>query len=111
MRVRAGREGLTARVPWLASFAFGLLHGFGFAGALREIGMPEDAAPLALLFFNLGVEAGQLVFIAGMLALLWMLRRIAPSPPAWSLRAPVYAIGSAAAFWFAERTADVILGG
>jgi hydrogenase/urease accessory protein HupE len=65
MRVRAGRDSLTARLPWLASFAFGLLHGFGFAGALREIGMPEDAAPLALLFFNLGVEAGQPVRLAG----------------------------------------------
>ncbi|HEX5005544.1 MAG TPA: HupE/UreJ family protein [Hyphomonadaceae bacterium] len=108
MRVRAGQESLTARLPWLASFAFGLLHGFGFAGALREIGMPEDAAPLALLFFNLGVEAGQLLFIAAVLLSLWVWRRLAPSPPAWVLRAPVYVIGAGAAFWFIERTAGMI---
>jgi hydrogenase/urease accessory protein HupE len=108
MRVRAGKESLTARLPWLASFTFGLLHGFGFAGALREIGMPEEAAPLALLFFNLGVEAGQLIFIAAVLALLWLSRRLAPSPPAWAWRAPVYLIGAAAAFWLIERTAGIL---
>jgi hydrogenase/urease accessory protein HupE len=108
MRVHAGQESLTARLPWLASFAFGLLHGFGFAGALREIGMPEDATPLALLFFNLGVEAGQLAFIAAVLASLWAYRRLAPAPPAWALRAPVYVIGAAAAFWFIERTAGMM---
>ena len=108
MRVRAGRESLTARLPWLASFTFGLLHGFGFAGALRQIGMPEEAAPLALLFFNIGVEAGQLVFIAAVLAVLWASRRLAPSPPAWAWRTPVYVIGGAAAFWFIERTAGIL---
>jgi hydrogenase/urease accessory protein HupE len=108
MRVRAGQESLTARLPWLASFAFGLLHGFGFAGALREIGMPEDAAPLALLFFNLGVEAGQLAFIAVVLGLLWVGRRFTPARPAWAMRAPVYLIGAAAAFWFIERTAGMM---
>jgi hydrogenase/urease accessory protein HupE len=107
-RVRAGQESLTARQPWLASFAFGLLHGFGFAGALREIGMPEDAAPLALLFFNLGVEAGQLAFIVAVLVSLWAYRRLAPAPPAWALRAPVYVIGAAAAYWFIERTAGMV---
>jgi hydrogenase/urease accessory protein HupE len=108
MRVRAGQESLTARMPWLASFAFGLLHGFGFAGALREIGMQEDATALALLFFNLGVETGQVAFIAAVLGLVWAYRRLGPQPPAWALRAPVYVIGAAAAFWFAERTAGMI---
>lgn len=114
MRVRSGRDSLTAKLPWLASFAFGLLHGFGFAGALREIGVPEDAAPLALLFFNLGVEAGQLAFIAAALAVMMLWRRFSPAivntergrDLAW--RAPVYVIGATAAFWFVERTAGIL---
>ena len=63
-----GREGIAAQAPWLIAFAFGLLHGFGFAGALSEIGLPQGHIPLALLFFNLGVEAGQLLFIGGILS-------------------------------------------
>ncbi len=113
MRVRAGHRSLTAQLPWLASFAFGLLHGFGFAGALREIGIPEDAAPLALLFFNLGVEAGQLIFITAVLLLMFLWKRFAPAAfnqrwqeIAW--RAPVYIIGVTAAYWFIERTAGVL---
>ena len=113
MRVRAGRASLTAAMPWLASFAFGLLHGFGFAGALREIGIPEDAAPLALLFFNLGVEAGQLTFIAAVLAIMFAWPRLAPvslntrlGDYAW--RAPVYVIGVTAAFWLIERSVVVL---
>ena len=114
MRVRAGRNSLTAAMPWLASFAFGLLHGFGFAGALREIGIPKDAAPLALLFFNLGVEAGQLTFIAAVLTLMFMWKRLAPAAlntrlGDYSWRAPVYVIGITSAFWFVERTV-VMLG-
>jgi hydrogenase/urease accessory protein HupE len=114
MRVRAGKISLTAMMPWLASFAFGLLHGFGFAGALREIGMPEDAAPLALLFFNLGVEAGQVAFIAAVLLVMFAWRRFAPpsfNTPrvgdiAW--RTPVYIIGITSAYWFVERTVGVL---
>ncbi|NIP18451.1 MAG: HupE/UreJ family protein, partial [Xanthomonadales bacterium] len=63
VRARQGRPGWTQRRPWLVAFIFGLLHGLGFAGALTEIGLPPQAVPLALLFFNLGVEAGQLLFI------------------------------------------------
>jgi hydrogenase/urease accessory protein HupE len=108
MRVRAGRNSLTARLPWLASFAFGLLHGFGFAGALREIGIPEGAAPQALLFFNLGVEAGQLAFILGILALGWVWRRLLQRPPAWAWQTSVYLIGAISAYWFVERTAGIL---
>jgi hydrogenase/urease accessory protein HupE len=107
MRARAGQESFTARLPWLVSFAFGLLHGFGFAGALRETGIPQDAAPLALLFFNLGVEGGQLVFILGILALRWLARRLSQRPPAWAWQTPVYLIGGVSAFWFIERTAGI----
>jgi hydrogenase/urease accessory protein HupE len=114
MRVQRGETSLTASMPWLASFAFGLLHGFGFAGALREIGIPEDAAPLALLFFNLGVEAGQLAFIAAVLTVMFLWRRAAPAnlntPQVGNLawRLPVYVIGVTSAYWFVERTAGVL---
>jgi hypothetical protein len=100
---RQGRPGITRRKPWLVAFTFGLLHGFGFAGALTEIGLPEHAIPLALLFFNLGVEAGQLLFIAAVF-LLWAVFRKVPWP-AWAWRLPVYGIGSMAAFWTIERIA------
>ena len=69
LHARRGRIGLAARMPWIVAFTFGLLHGFGFAGALSEVGLPAGQIPVALLFFNLGVEAGQLLFIAAVLAL------------------------------------------
>src|SRR4029079_5359697 len=69
-----GHEGIAARAPWLIAFGFGLLHGFGFAGALSEIGLPQGHIPLALLFFNLGVEAGQLLFIGGILSITALIR-------------------------------------
>jgi hydrogenase/urease accessory protein HupE len=100
---RQGRPGITRRWPWLVAFTFGLLHGFGFAGALNEIGLPEHAIPLALLFFNLGVEIGQLAFIAGVFAASMALKRI--RWPGWAWRVPVYAIGSLAAFWTIQRLA------
>ena len=108
VRQRSGGASLMARLPWIAAFGFGLLHGFGFAGALREIGIPEDAVSLALLFFNLGVEAGQLMFIAAVVTVMFGWRRLAPAPPAWAWRAPVYLIGGMAAFWFIERAASIL---
>lgn len=109
LRVRGGRPSLTAQMPWLASFSFGLLHGFGFAGALREVGLPEDAVGVALLFFNVGVEIGQLAFILAVLSCLFLWRRLrAPAPP-WLQLAPVYLIGSASAFWFIERSWGVFV--
>jgi hydrogenase/urease accessory protein HupE len=104
-RRNRGESGLTARHPWLVAFSFGLLHGFGFAGALSEVGLPETDIPLALLLFNLGVEAGQLLFVAAVLALLWCGRRLAASVPRWLGDAPAYAVGSLAAFWLIERIA------
>lgn len=100
---RQGRPGLTRRAPWIVAFAFGLLHGFGFAGALSEIGLPEHAIPSALLFFNVGVEAGQLGFVAAAL-LVWAAIRSVRWPP-WAWRVPVYSIGGVAAFWTIERIA------
>lgn len=98
-----GPQRLSERIPWLVAFGFGLIHGFGFAGALREIGLPEGDVPTALLTFNLGVELGQLVIIAVVLAIIAGLRRFAPSllRPATLLLA--YGIGTVASFWFLER--------
>ena len=86
VNARQGQPSLTARLPWLVAFSFGLLHGFGFAGALAEVGLPQHAIPVALLFFNLGVEIGQLFFVAAVLTLAWLLRerRLFASSPIWS---------------------------
>lgn len=104
MKLHDGKVGLTVRFPWVVALSFGLLHGFGFAGALAEIGLPQTAIPLALFTFNVGVEAGQLIFIAAALGVIWLLKQIPMAWPAWSLRVPAYAIGSLAAFWVIQRT-------
>ena len=98
-----GRKGLTARFPWLIAFSFGLLHGSAFAGALVEIGLPSDAIPLSLLLFNVGVEIGQLLFIAVALGIGWALSRLPREWPAWTRWIPPYAVGSLSAFWFLQR--------
>ncbi len=98
-----GQPGLTQRYPWVVAFTFGLLHGFGFAGALTEVGLPEQAIPLALLFFNVGVEVGQLLFIAVALGLGALAARIPMSRPAWAWKVPAYGIGAVATFWTIER--------
>jgi len=105
--VASDAANLTARFPWVVAFAFGLLHGFGFAGALSEVGVPEDAVPLALLFFNVGVELGQLLFIAAVFGLAWLVRLAAVRVPQIWQRAVAYGIGSVAAFWVVERTVGV----
>jgi hypothetical protein len=103
----AGAADLTTRFPWLVAFSFGLLHGFGFAGALTEVGVPTHAVPLALLFFNVGVELGQLAFIAAVFCLAWAFRRAAVRVPEGWPRAVAYGIGSLASFWVVERTAAI----
>ncbi|MFL0355504.1 HupE/UreJ family protein [Erythrobacter sp. GH1-10] len=94
---------LTRRAPWLVAFAFGLLHGFGFAGALAEIGLPQGEIASALVAFNIGVEAGQLLVIAALVALLAALRRAAPLLETPAIRAATYAIGMTGSFWLVER--------
>lgn len=103
MHARAGRPGLTYRRPWIVAFLFGLLHGLGFAGALSEVGLPANAIPLALLFFNVGVEVGQLLFIAAVLAVIVGARRVRfpRSDLAWQV--PVYVIGTTASYWTIDR--------
>lgn len=103
-----GEPGLTARHPWTVAFAFGLLHGLGFAGALAEVGLPSAEIPLALLTFNLGVEAGQLAFVAAVVACLWAWRRVSVAPSRWRAGASAYAIGSLAAFWLIERVTGFV---
>jgi len=100
-----GRPGLTARRPWIVAFVFGLLHGLGFAAALREVGLPQQSIPLALLFFNLGVELGQLLFLACVLPLAALGRRAALRWPVAAAQVPAYGIGSVAAWWTLERIA------
>jgi HupE/UreJ protein len=99
---------LTQRLPWVMAFSFGLLHGFGFAGALSEIGIPQQAVPLALLFFNVGVEIGQLLFIAAVFGFGWLVRLSAVRVPAIWPRAVAYGVGSVAAFLVFERTVAVL---
>jgi len=100
-----GRSSLTERMPWVVAFVFGLLHGLGFAGALAEIGLPQQAIPLALLCFNVGVEIGQLIFVAAVLAVAFALRRRIAVGASWLRWVPPYAIGGVAALWMAERVA------
>lgn len=105
VRSNRGKESLTARLPWIVAFSFGLLHGLGFAGALAEIGLPQIDVPFALLMFNVGVEAGQLLFILGVLAAMGLIVRMTTAWPNWLKQAPAYGIGSVSAFWFVERVA------
>ena len=99
-----GRPGLTARAPWIVAFSFGLLHGFGFAGALEEVGLPQTAIPTALLMFNVGVEVGQLIFVGAFLALRLLWSRALRAPAAqWMTRTASYGIGTVAMYWVIER--------
>lgn len=100
-----GNPGLTARAPWVVAFTFGLLHGFGFAGALSEAGLPQKAIAVALLMFNVGVEVGQLIFVAVAVAILAALARLPIPRRGWMPYVMPYAIGTVAMFWTVERVA------
>jgi hydrogenase/urease accessory protein HupE len=105
VHLRQRRAGLTAKAPWTVAFSFGLLHGFGFAGALSDVGLPEGDIPLALLSFNLGVELGQLLFVGAVLGLVALVPRIRLPLPRRSVLVLPYAIGSVAMFWVIQRVA------
>jgi hypothetical protein len=96
------------RTPWLIAGLFGLLHGLGFASVLREAGLPQDAIPVALLCFNVGIELGQLAFVIVLLVLYRTARLLALPTPAWGRMLTVYTIGSLAAFWMIERAAPLV---
>ncbi len=101
-----GQRGKTTLVhskPWIVAFIFGLFHGFGFAGALGELGLSDADIPMALLFFNLGVEAGQVAFIAAIASLHGIYKRIAPEYVLSTHRGLAYGLGGIACFWFLER--------
>src|SRR6187402_355040 len=104
VHARQGRHSVTQHYPWVVAFTFGLLHGFGFAGALAEVGLPQSSIPIALLFFNVGVEIGQLLFVGAVLAAItvsWRVgQRLRLSEPDWLWRIAPYAIGGLASFWF-----------
>ena len=106
---RQGRYSVTQHYPWVVAFTFGLLHGFGFAGALAEVGLPQSSIPVALLFFNVGVEIGQLLFVGAVLTVItvwWRAgRRLRLPQSAWLWRIAPYAIGSVASFWLVQRVA------
>lgn len=105
-----GETSLTIRFPWLAAFAFGLLHGFGFASGLATTGMPKAELPWALLWFNTGVELGQLVFVLLALALVWAFRILEVRWPRWALAMPGYTVGSLGAYWTIQRTVILLRG-
>jgi hypothetical protein len=111
--IRAWRGGtsFTIRHPWVVAFAFGLLHGFGFASGLAAIGLPQADIPLALLMFNVGVEIGQLAFVALILVLVRAFKVLQVHWPRAMELAPAYVVGSLGAFWTIQRLVLMVEGG
>ena len=107
-KLRGTTDTLVARRTWLIAFIFGLLHGFGFAGALNDIGLPRENLLLALLLFNLGVELGQLLVVGAALLVAHATTRWFSPTPRIVWQAPVYGIGAIASFWFVSRTASIV---
>jgi hydrogenase/urease accessory protein HupE len=105
IKQQQGKSDLALRAPWLVAFIFGLLHGFGFAGALTEVGLPQSDIPLALLMFNVGVEAGQLMFIASVLLTIQLWKYLVKTEVRWLPHATAYAIGGVSSFWIFARIA------
>jgi HupE/UreJ protein len=108
VKQQRGETGLTARYPWAVAFSFGLVHGIGFASALAGLGLEHRLLPAALLFFNIGVEIGQLAFVLLVLALFWAHRRLDAVLPRWGNVLPAYAIGAVSMFWFLGRLLRVL---
>jgi len=111
IRIRDGEEVLTQRYPWVVAFAFGLIHGLGFAGALSQVGIPEYEVPLSLLMFNLGVETGQIAFVTVVAFALAAIRRIPITPPRGAWRLAPYTIGGLATFWTIQRLVSMLPSG
>ena len=102
-----GETSFTLRRPWVVAFAFGLLHGFGFATGLSAAGLPSDEIPLALACFNVGVEVGQLAVVLVALAIRAAARSSNVAWPVWLRHAPGYVVGSLGAYWLLDRTAVI----
>lgn len=110
VRKERGETSLTIRHPWVVAFAFGLLHGFGFASGLTTLGLSSTEIPLALLLFNVGVEIGQLFFVAVILLLERSFRTLEIQWPNWALKLPAYSVGGLGAYWTIQRTL-ILIGG
>jgi hypothetical protein len=110
VRVWRGQTSFTIRHPWVVAFAFGLLHGFGFASALTSAGLPRSELPLALLGFNIGVEIGQLGFVLLVLLIERAFRILEIHWPRWVQALPGFAVGSLGAFWTIQRVAILLSG-
>ena len=110
LRSWRGETGLTLRQPWLVAFAFGLVHGLGFASGLISLGLPQGDIPVALLMFNVGVEAGQLSFVAVMLLLVRCFDLLKIPWPQRARMVPAYVVGSVGAFWTIDRIVAMIVG-
>jgi hydrogenase/urease accessory protein HupE len=110
VRTWRGETSFTIRHPWVVAFAFGLLHGFGFASGLTAMGLPKAEIPLALLLFNVGVEIGQMFFVAVILLLERSFRTLEIRWPRWAESLPGYTVGSLGAYWAIQRTA-MLFGG
>ncbi|MEY3083051.1 MAG: hypothetical protein RJA94_3036 [Pseudomonadota bacterium] len=108
IKMKPGERRLSEAYPWLVAFTFGLLHGFGFAGALTEIGLPQADVPLALLTFNLGVEAGQLLFVGFVLLVTAAVSLLVSRPLARARTLAAYLIGISAMYWLVERLAAFV---
>ncbi len=106
IKQRPGERRLSESYPWVVAFTFGLLHGFGFAGALKETGLPQTDVPVALLTFNIGVEAGQLLFVASVWITFLAVRKFVAVPAASARLAAAYGIGAVSMFWFVERVSS-----
>ncbi|MFK8051167.1 MAG: HupE/UreJ family protein [Halioglobus sp.] len=105
---RQDELGVFRRYPWWLAGGFGLLHGMGFAGALAEAGLPQDNVPLALLFFNVGIELGQILFILSVLGLWYLFRKVIAPWREKLLPVPVYLLGGLSAMWCIERAMEVV---
>ncbi len=110
VRTWRGETSFTIRHPWVVAFAFGLLHGFGFATGLTAMGLPTNEVPLALLLFNVGVEIGQIAFVVLIVLLERSFRVLEVVWPRWAHAFPGYAVGSLGAFWTIQRTVMLIGG-
>lgn len=110
VKAQRGVYGFTAQRPWVVAFAFGLLHGIGFASGLSIIGLPSSAIPLALVSFNVGVEVGQLLFVAVILTCVFALTRLPIRWPRFAENLPVYLVGCLGAYWMIERASGIFVG-
>jgi hypothetical protein len=104
-----GQTSFSIRHPWVVAFVFGLLHGIGFASGLSLTGVPQAEIPLALLFFNIGVEAGQLAFVVIALLTSKAIQTLELDRPQWVTRIPGYTVGSLGAFWTIQRVVPLVM--